>query len=361
MRVVNDGSLAAAVAAIRLQIPLSLLDGAGELPLLEVAGTLPPVLARRPVGLELRLAGPARADLFVGVTPRAPDGRAVLGWARRANAPPLVRALEEWRSGVGWLAWNAKYLLLEFDAARDARARPSIYLAPKCAANDAPVEVSVNTFHTDPEGLVRTLAALSDTPVDATAVAELERMLVALPSFAEIFAAGAMLSRASVRSPRIAVRRLRPEGIATLLTVLGRRRAAAALVPLARELRDLGARFILDLDVGAAASRCVGLEVHAGSYWTEGSADGWAPVLDVLVARGLAERDRATATATLPRPRRPRRPALGISHVKVTADAARLLPAKLYVGVDGAHEAVVAWSQARGSEAAVVAEAGGAR
>ncbi|MBD0282212.1 MAG: hypothetical protein ICV69_08475 [Thermoleophilaceae bacterium] len=361
MCAVNDGSLAEAVAAIRLSIPLSLLDRPGELRLLEVARRLPPVLARRPVGLELRLAGPARADLFVGVRPRAPDGRAVLAWARRANAPLLVSALEEWRSGIGWLAWNAEYLLLEFDAATDPHAPPCVYLAPKRAANDVPVEVSDNAFHTDPEGLVRALARLSGTPPDTTAAAELDRMLAALPLFAEIFAAGAMLSRASVGSPRIAVRRLRPEGIGTLLTALDRRRTAEVLVPLAQELGDLGARFILDLDIGPAGTGCVGLEVHAGRYWTEGSADGWAPVLDVLAQRGLAERGRASAAATLPMPRRPRRPAVGISHVKVAADAARRLPAKLYLGVDGAHEALAAHAGADRPHGAVGAQAEGAR
>ena len=123
---VNDGSLAEALAAIHRAVPRSLLDGEGRLRLLEVARTLPAVLARRPVGLELRLAGGARADLIVSARPREPDGRALLAWARSAGMAELALALERWRSGFGWLAWNAEYLLLEFDAATDVR-RPAMH------------------------------------------------------------------------------------------------------------------------------------------------------------------------------------------------------------------------------------------
>jgi hypothetical protein len=337
---VKNGSLADAIAAIRDEIPRSLLDGPGELPLLEVARTLPAVLARRPIGLELRLAGGGHADLFVAARPRAPDGRAVLAWARCAGAAQLAQALEEWRSGFGWLAWNASYLLLEFDAATDVRALPCVYLAPVGAANDSPVEVTDNAFHADPAGLVRALAALSESPPDPRASEELECLLGVLPPFAEIFAAGAMLSRASARAPRIAVRRLRPEGIDALLAALGRHDAAEELVPVAAELGSLGARLVLDLDLGSSAPALAGLEAHAGRYWTEGSSEGWAPVLEALVARGLAEREPAEAAIGLPGPRGPDGPVFGISHVKVSADGAGLRPAKLYLGVARAHAAL---------------------
>jgi hypothetical protein len=336
----SNGSLAEAIAAIRPEIPRSLLGGPGELRVVEVAGTLPGVLARRPIGLELRLAGGADADLFVAAGPRAPDGRAVLAWAGRSGAMPLAQALEEWRSGFGWLAWNASYLLLEFDAATDVRALPCVYLAPLRAANDRPVEASGNRFHADPEGLVQALAALSGSPPDPRAMEQLECLLAVLPPFAEIFAAGAMLSRASVRSPLIAVRRLHPDGIRVSLAALGRPEAAEDLVPLAAELGRLGARFVLDIDLDASARSPVGVEAHAGRYWSEGTCEGWAPVLDALVARGLAERERAEAAIGLPGSRGPGGPVLGISHVKVSADAAGLRPAKLYLGVHRAHAAV---------------------
>ena len=298
------------------------------------------MLARRPIGLELRLAGDTGADLIVAARPREPDGRALLAWARRTGITRLALALERWQSGFGWLAWNAKYMLLEFDAARDARAVPCIHLAPLGAGDNGPTGAVDNAFHADPEGLVKTLAWLAGAPAEPTAVEALERMLAALPPFAEMFSAGAMLSRASVRRPRVAVRRLGPDGVDTVLTTLGQRWAADALVPLAAKIRRLDARFMLDVDVGAPEQGHAGLEIHVGRYWTEGSAEGWAPLLEALVALGLAERERAEAAITLPGCKGPGGPVFGISHVKIGADAAGLHSAKLYLGVDRAHAAI---------------------
>ena len=337
----NDGSFAEALAAIHRAVPEALLDTEGRLRVLEVAHTLPAVLARRPVGLELRLAGGSQADLIVSARPREPDGRALLAWSRDAGMAELARALERWRSGFGWLAWNAEYLLLEFDAATDVRAPPCIHLAPRGAANQGPVPVSHNAFSADPAGLVATLAALAGSPPEPTAVEGLERLLRGLPPFAEMFIAGTMLSRDSVRCPRVAVRRLRPEGVATVLSVMDRSEVAEQLLPLAAELDSVGARLMVDLDVGASAPAFAGLEVHhTRSYWSEGRSEGWAPVLDVLVAWGLAEPDRADAAIGLLGSRGPDGPLFGISHAKVGADPAGLRPAKLYLGIDRAHAAV---------------------
>ena len=335
----HDRSLAEALAAIQAEVPRALLDDEGRRRLLAVAGTLPAVFARRHVGLELRLAGRARADLIVGARPREADGRVLLAWARSAGIEDLALALERWRSGFGWLAWNCEYLLLEFDAATDVDAPPCIHLAPFRAADERPVAVSDNAFDADPAGLVRSLAALAGAPPDPSAVADLERLRAVLPPFAEMFIAGTMLSRASVRSPRVAVRRLRPEGVAAVLETMGRSAVAEQLLPLAAELAGAGARFMLDLDLGDAAPPVAGLEVHAGRYWTEGRPEGWEPVLEVLVAHGLAEPDRAHAAAGLPGPRGAGGPRFGISHVKVGADAAGLRPAKLYLGIADAHAA----------------------
>jgi hypothetical protein len=188
---------------------------------------------------------------------------------------------------------------------------------------------------------VGALAALAESPPDPTAVEGLERLLAGLPPFAEMFIAGTMLSRDSVRSPRVAVRRLRPEGVATVLSVMDRSEVAEQLLPLAAELDSVGARLMLDLDVGASAPAFAGLEVHhTRSYWDEGRSEGWAPALDVLVAWGLAERDRVEAAIGLPGSRGPDGPLYGISHAKVGADAAGLRPAKLYLGIDRAHAAM---------------------
>jgi hypothetical protein len=336
---VTGPSLSGPLARLLPDVPVALLDAEGARRLVEGARPLPAALAAGPVGLELRLAGPAHADLFVAARPGAPTGAALLAWASGDGRPalaPLARALAEWRSGAGWLAASAAFVLLELDAATDPLAPPSVYLAPRGAADAGPVEASANAFHRDPEGLVAALAALASVAPDPAAIAQLRCLLAALPPYAELFAAGAMLSRGSAAAPRVAVRRLWPSGLQRLLAALDRAWAAEGLVPLARQLEPLGARFILALDVGAEASPLVGLEVHAGRYWTEGCRDGWSPVLEALRARGLAEPERAAAAATLPRPGPP---TLGISHVKVIADPKGLRPAKLYLGVDRLVEA----------------------
>jgi hypothetical protein len=217
---------------------------------------------------------------------------------------------------------------------------PGIYLTPRGAADGGPVEAPDNAFHADPRGLLGALASLAGQPPDPTAVEELRRVLDLLPPFTEIFAAAAMLSRPSARSPRVVVRRFRPEALETFLVALDRREAARELGPLARELGRHDARLALVLDLGASAPGVVGLEVRAGRPWPEGSADGWAPVLEALVGAGLAEGNRAEAAASLPGPRRPGAAAVGISHVKVAADGDGLRAAKLYIGVDGLRDAI---------------------
>jgi hypothetical protein len=333
----NGGSLGTTLADVRRQIPLSLLDVPGQLRLLEVAQPLPLVFGRRPLGLELRLAGPAGADLVVVARPRGSEAEALLSWARGTCEPGLLGALEAWRSGFGWLAWNADYLLLEFDAAVEARAVPSVYLAPMRAANEGPVEVPANAFHLDPAGVVGALAALGGARPDPAAVTQFVHVLGSLPRYAEVFTAGAMLSRDSAPAPRIVVRRLRADGIARVLESLGRPEPASRLVPLAEELSRVGARFALLLELGGSATDVVGLEVYAGRYWRDGSADGWSPVLETLVAKHLAEMERAEAALLLPRRRRAGTAAIGISHVKVNADRLGTHMAKLYVGIERTH------------------------
>ena len=339
----TGGTLAETVSALRRDFPSVLLDHPGGDRLLQVAESLPVDLARRRIGFELRLAGPAGADLFAMVWPSAADSRAMLAWARRVGADQLAAAIDGWRSGFGWLAWNAEFLLLEFDAATEVRDLPCVWVLPRRASNEGRgADARANAFHADPNGLVAVLAALAGTQADETAAADLHGLLDALPPFAEIFAAGAMLSRDSALSPRVVVRRLRPEGLAELLDALDRQAAAKALEPLVRELDGLGTHFALNLDLGGKAPRVAGLEVHTGRPWTEGSPEGWPAVLEVLVAYGRADPERAEAAAVLPRGRRPGRPALGISHVKVVADGDDLLPAKVYLGVNGTHELLTA-------------------
>ena len=255
------------------------------------------------------------ADLIVAARPREPDGRALLAWARRTGITRLALALERWQSGFGWLAWNAKYMLLEFDAARDARAVPCIHLAPLGAGDNGPTGAVDNAFHADPEGLVKTLAWLAGAPAEPTAMEALERMLAALPPFAESSRRRDALARVGPpparRSPPARTGRCR-HGLDDARPTVGRGRAR----PARRQDPSSRRALMLDVDVGAPEQGHAGLEIHVGRYWTEGSAEGLAPLLDALVALGLAERERAEAAITLPGCKGPGGPVFGISHVR---------------------------------------------
>jgi hypothetical protein len=328
-------------------LPGVLLDTSGRRDLLGAAAPLPHVLSRRSLGLELRLQGAPGGDMFAAVVPTAPDGRVLLEVLRGGGlgADPATRrladALSQWRTGTGWLADSCAFLLLEIDATRrtgDAFPPPCVYLAPR-GANDADpgADCSANAFHRDPAGLVAALAELSACSADPAATRELARMLELLPDGAELFAAGAMLSRASSRAPRIAVRRIYPDKLEGLLAGLGRDRAARTLAPLADVLAPHLTNLCIALDLGPHSSDAVGLELYAGSYWSEGKQSGWTELLSALVDRGLADAERAAAAASLPRRGDAAHPTVGLSHVKLTAKADGLAPSKLYIGYEGAH------------------------
>jgi hypothetical protein len=328
-------------------LPAVLLDSAGRADLRSAAGLLPLVLSRRSVGLELRLQGPRCGDLFVAAVPTQPDGRILLEAlldSPLSGAPAVTRlasALSRWRQGSGWLARCCRFVLLELDASRRVGGvvpPPSIYLAPRGADDaNAGLDHSANTFHRDPEGLIAALAELSGGKPDPAVVADVRRMLDLLPAHAEVFAAGAMLSRPTPSAPRLAVRRLRAGELVLILNGLNRRRAAAALVPVATDLRSVSTNLCLALDLGPQASDAVGVEIYTGSYWSAGNPAGWEALLGELVRLGLADEDRADAAAHLARPGTEDSPTVGLSHVKVTAVGDDLAPTKIYLGYEGAH------------------------
>jgi hypothetical protein len=324
-----------------------LLDSTGRADLLAAAEPLPHVLCRQALGLELRLDGACGADLAVAAVPAGPDGHLLLQSLLDGDIPGgpaagrLAHALSEWRQGIGWWRGSCRFLLLEVDAAAggsSADSPPSVHLAPRGANNSGSSrDCSENAFHRDPAGLVGALAELAGREPDTLVVAELQRVLALLPEGSELFSAAAMLSRPTVAAPRIAVRRVPARDVSRLLKELDRPVAAEALAPLAVELEPLITDLCLGFDLGPEGSDAVGLELHAGSYWSRGERSGWSPLLDALVGLGLADGDRAEAAARLPRPGGERGAAIGLSHAKLTAVGVELAATKIYVGCDGAH------------------------
>jgi hypothetical protein len=300
-------------------VPPALLEREARVDLLVAAERLPRVLSRWNVGLELRLQGPPQGDLFIGALPTAEDGPILQEWLRdfpgSSAGVRLGLALSQWQRGLGWYARCCRFLLLEVDASRragDSLPPPAVFLIPR---DDA--------FRRDPDGLVSALAELGGCPPDAAVAAELRDLLALLPDQAQLFTAGVMLSRPTSAAPRIAVRGLRSDELAPLLSGLGRPGAGALLAPLAVRLAPGLTDLCVAFDLGPGGSDAVGLELYAAD------ASSWGSVLNDLAELDLADPDRARAAAELARAGALDDSAR-LNHVKLTATAGGLGPTKLY-------------------------------
>ena len=303
-------------------IPFALLEPEARGDLLFAAERLPHAVSRWNVGFELRLQGPSQGDFYVGALPTSDDALILAEWlddgASSSASARLGRALLRWREGRGWFARWCRFLLLEVDASQrvgDSLPPPALFLIPHADA-----------FGPDPEGLVTALAELVDRPPDPAVVAELREMLALLPEQAELFTAGAMLSRPTAAAPRIAVGGLRALDIAPLLNGLGHRGAGGLLGPLASELEPCLSDLCLSFDIGPEGSGAVGLELYAGP---PGDPSGWHALLERLARLDLADEDRARAAADLELAGRVDDRAR-LNHVKLTAVEDGLAPTKLY-------------------------------
>lgn len=314
--------------------------------------SLPAVLARQGLGLELRLQGPPLGDLFVAADPQADDGEQLLralALGPLSGRPAIVRlaqTLADWREPDAWLARACAFLLLELDASRTAidpeagaLTPPSVHLAPRGGsnANDGDRPVSGNAFHADPYGLLAALAGISGSPLDHEACFEFKALIEALPADAEIFAAGAMLSRENAQAPRIAIRRLGTGDIKSFLKTIGRESAAGALGRVAKVLDAAGPELCVALDLGAHKSDVVELEAYAGRDWSGGDLAGWSVLLNRLVRKDFADRQRAHAVLELVHPVGAEVPTSGLSHITITVVGKGLAPAKVRLGCVTTH------------------------
>jgi hypothetical protein len=327
------GSMYAVLGRLLPAVPRALLEPEARVDLLLAAERLPNALSRRNVGLELRLQGPPRGDLFVAARPTASDGLILHDWLvdfpGGAAGARLSLVLSRWQQGLGWFARSCRFVLLEVDASQrvgDSLPPPAVFLIPQAGGDvDADVAAARNAFQRDPEGLVAALAELDGCRPDPAVATELRKLLDLLPQRAELFAAGVMLSRPTSSAPRIAVRGVRASELDGLLSGLGRFGAATQLAPLASRLEPHLVDLAVALDLGPLGSDAVGLELYAGD------PSGWNGLLDALVLLGLADRDRVDAAEAVARSGPMNGADVRLNHVKLTAVHDRLAPTKLYV------------------------------
>jgi len=335
--------LSVSLTAALARVPECLADARARRSLLAIGRMLPGILASGPMGLELRLAGPSTVDFFAAAIPGTPGFAALISalhnpppahpWANPQQALDLATVLARWQRREGMLPCVARYLLVEVDApatADDLVAVPGIFLAPR-EARDVPRAGQLpNVFHRFIDATTSATAELSGVWPDPATAQQLATIVKALPGEADIFAVGAMVSRAAGSSMRIAIRRLGAAGMDDLLQAMGRTRQAAML----HEFIHItpADRRVLHFEIGPGAEQRVGLELLPSRDWQQASAAGWPELLDDLVARGVADADRAAVVTALIDAEGD--PLWGLAHVKVAADASGVLPvAKLYVGL----------------------------
>ena len=330
------------VAAALARLPASLADTRARQGVMAVARALPRELTSGPLGLELRLAGETAVDLFAAAVPGEPawdrlvaalgDGNAGARWTDPGRARDLAAALERWRRGEGALPRVARYLLLEADAPSDPSgtvAVPSIFLAPRGHRDFPRPGQPPNLFHRSVDGTVMAAAELAGVWPDPATASALAEVVAAIPDDGDVFAVGAMVSRAAGASIRVAVRRLDVHGLHAVLGAARRPREADVL---AGWVSAPGRRWKVAFEVGPGAEPRVGLELSPEHDWKEARLEGWPELLDDLVARGVAEPERAAAVPGLVD--REGDPLWGLSHVKVSAIGSAVAPAaKLYVGL----------------------------
>ena len=332
-------TLADAIARILARLPRPLADDSARSRLMKVAAQLPAEFLGGPIGLELRLAGPTEVDLFAAALPGDATFTALIdalgrpGWADTDRAVALGRTLAAWQRGSGQLPLVARYLLVEADAPPAAEAPvsvPSIFLAPRGAHDHWRAGMPPNAFQSRPETTTRAAAELSGVWPDPATAESLRKVADTLPETADIFAVGAMISRASGASMRVAVRRLSPDQTRELLRAVDRPRQADLIADYCA--RTCATRQVVAFEVGPGAEQRVGLELSPQLDWKQASAEGWRELLEEMVGGGFATPERAECVPGLIDPHG--NPLWGLAHVKIAADGTGMMPgSKLYVGL----------------------------
>ena len=352
----GDQSLTTAMAAILDRIPETLVDTSARRSVLRVAAALPSSLTQGPLGLELRLAGPTRVDVFAAATPRTTSFQGLLAclsprssgdqpqgsaWADPQRADDLATVLRQWQAGTGAINAVARYLLVEADAPPDPESQlavPSIFLAPRAPRDIFRPGQPPNAFHRHVEATVLAAAELSGVWPDPATAEQLAAVVQVLadsstdggPGDGDIFAVGAMVSRAAGASLRIALRRLTVDQMQQILHVLQRPRQADILA--AWVSTTVAQRWVLACDVGPGAESRVGVELATAHDWQRADPTGWPELCAEVVAHGVALPERTAAGVSLID--RHSNPLWGLAHIKVAADEHGVLPVgKLYVGL----------------------------
>ena len=307
-------SLSDVLALVEPRLGAALLDAPGRAALHHVAARIPAALS--PLwGLELRLGDPApRADFRWEVV-RGGDGIPTLaGRNPHDPAPDVTRALRErspfwqelgrfggewldspdWcrRLGNLWLEVDAASAAVSSDAALDAGLdRPNLFWGALRREADA---ARVLPAHLAALGRRFYGLELDQKRVDA--------VVGALPREGTVFQMGVMGARA-VPAVRLCVKDLDAQRRERWLAAIGWPGDRARLRDTLARLEPLCSAVALDVDVLAdRVGPKLGIELYGALRMV--SLEPWQPVLDGLLAQGLARADKLAALADFPAYRR---------------------------------------------------------
>jgi len=245
--------------------------------------------------------GTASADLSVALSRPAGggDARVLLdGWPAGTAWDGVRRFVETWRNPSGPLGSEAPSVWLEFDVRRgDAAPLPNAFFGHRNGLRSRATMRAGFDLLLEPDAIDE--RALISAGVDA------------LPRDANVLFAGVMLAR-------------RPAAIRFCVDGPPWQDAPAGMIQRTRHV-------IVQIEAGANAHR-IGFELYQGRR-QRGRADVWRPLLEWLVAEGVAREDRCASALEWPGYAYDGSHVVArwINHVKVTCEAGACVEAKVYL------------------------------
>jgi hypothetical protein len=280
------------------QLPPELVSADTLAALTTLAAPLPPL---RAVGLECRLAaGDGEVDLQLGASADHGYPAALVRFLRAAPSTNaawqrVLRLGEAWATEGTAINEAVSELWLEFDKPADARTTP-----PRLADLTPSVFTVLRPpADGDRSAGLRIAQALVELLVDDPEPlgAVLERCAAACPAPAQISHIGLMLGR-PVPVMRVHLSPVPLDHLTAFLTELGWPGDSAAAYELAQSLLVYGDLVVVCLDVVGDVLPRIGLEVFFAQK--HGVDPRWAPLLDGLVALGVASPVKADALRRWP-------------------------------------------------------------
>jgi hypothetical protein len=327
-------SFANMLDVFRRMFPPALITPDALRHLTTAVGDLPDALSAGYI-LECRLTDDSQVDLGIVVDPEVNQGRFLLA---SDDLPSHLRASGVWQKVIAFsrqwadaqspLHEQVATIWLEFDIDGTPHPLPSFFFGPHPAAWK---QATSDGF----QPLLDPLISLAPSTIDAD---QLQRSLAAVPSTAEVFQLGLMLSR-SANGVRLCVRGTPDAALFDYLLRIGWQGDASMLRDLLTTLGSLVDNLGLDADVSSVIGDRIGIECRFDQWQQPAQEPRWQRFLDHLVSIKVctsAKRDAllawpSTSYHRFPEDRLPRVLIRALNHIKIVVEPGKPLEAKAYL------------------------------